>query len=107
MPMSWQRSAQLSSTPCSWQGPVYEISAISAEGTTRLCQDMMLYLERCRDAELEDPERLEVERLAQQSMQREARARVEALRARRRSDTADDGDDDDDDDYDVEVEYAP
>jgi GTP-binding protein len=90
-----------------WEGPVYEISAISAEGTTRLCQDMMLYLERCRDAELEDPERLEVERLAQQSMQREARARVEALRARRRSDTADDGDDDDDDDYDVEVEYAP
>ena len=88
-----------------WQGPIYEISAIAADGTTRLCQDMMLYLERCRDEEQADPERLEAERLAQQAMQREARERVEALRARRRQTAADD--DDDDDDFDVEVEYAP
>ena len=88
-----------------WQGPIYEISAIAADGTTRLCQDMMLYLERCGDEEQADPERLEAERLAQQAMQREARERVEALRARRRQTAADD--DDDDDDFDVEVEYAP
>ena len=28
-----------------WQGPVYEISAISGQGTEHLCHDIMTYLE--------------------------------------------------------------
>jgi GTP-binding protein len=33
-----------------WDGPVYGISALTAEGTKRLVQDVMAYLERQRDA---------------------------------------------------------
>ena len=89
-----------------WDGPVYTVSAIAAEGTERLCQDLMIYLETCRSAE-EDPEVLEAERDAQRAMQREARERIDDLRRRRRAAREDDEDEDDDDDYDVEVEYAP
>ncbi len=85
-----------------WQGPVYEISAISGEGTERLCQDMMILLEKQREAELADPEIAAAEAEQQTRMQQEARERIAALRARRRADTVDD-----EDDYDVEVEYAP
>jgi GTP-binding protein len=38
-----------------WTGPVYEISALAAQGTQRLCQDMMLHLESVRAAETADP----------------------------------------------------
>ena len=88
-----------------WEGPVYEIAAISADGTERLCQDMMILLEEQREAELADPELAEAEAEQQSRMQREARERIAELRSRRRADTTDD--EDDDDDYDVEVEYAP
>lgn len=88
-----------------WEGPVFTVSAISAQGTERICQDLMTYLEHCRAAE-EDPEVLEAERDAQRAMQREARERIEDLRSRRRG-TRDDDDDDDEGDYDVEVEYVP
>jgi GTP-binding protein len=90
-----------------WQGPVYLISAISSNGTNLLCQNMMDYLERCAEEEAADPELVLQERLAQQAMQSEARARVSELRRQRRGDAADSDDDDDDDDYGVEVEYAP
>ena len=87
-----------------WEGPVYEISAISGEGTERLCQDMMILLEEQREAELADPELAEAEAEQQSRMQHEARERIAELRSRRRAGTTDD---EDDDEYDVEVEYAP
>jgi GTP-binding protein len=34
-----------------WKGPVYGISALTADGTNRLVQDVMSYLEQQRDAE--------------------------------------------------------
>ncbi|GAB5413276.1 MAG: Obg family GTPase CgtA [Congregibacter sp.] len=96
-------------TALDWQHPVYEVAALAKQGTERLAQDMMLYLEACWEAEKNDPSLLEQEREAQQAMQREARERVEALRRKRRAAAADsdDSDEDDDDDFDVEVEYAP
>ena len=95
-----------------WQGPVYDISAIRAEGTARLCGDMMVYLEEVRAAEAADPELLEMERHLQTKMQEEARARIDNLREMRRQESQDNAaarDDDEsfDDDDDVEVEYAP
>ena len=95
-----------------WQGPVYDISAIRGEGTSRLCGDMMVYLEEVRAAEASDPELLEGERQLQTQMQEEARARIESLRAMRRQESQDnaaarEAEDDYDDDDDVEVEYAP
>ena len=88
-----------------WQGPVYTISAISAEGTAALCGDLMTRLEECREREAADPELLAAERELQSRMQEEARQRIEALRAAYRARAAEDEDIDDDDDFDVEVEY--
>lgn len=99
-----------------WTGRVHTISALAREGTERLCQDMMIYLEECWEKESADPDLIETERAAQQAMQREARERVEQLRGRRRAATSEDeapseadsdDDSDSDDDYDVEVEYRP
>jgi GTP-binding protein len=97
-----------------WEGPVYEIAAISGQGTDRLCGDLMTYLEERRAREEQDPELAEAELQEQFAMQAEARERVEAYRASRRrqargeeGDAGFDDDDFDDDDDDVEVEYAP
>ncbi|GAB3274447.1 Obg family GTPase CgtA [Parahaliea aestuarii] len=88
-----------------WEGPVYEISAISATGTERICQDLMIHLEEQREREAADPEVLAEEQATQSRMQEEARERIAALRASRRQ-AAEDDDDSDDDDLDVEVEYV-
>ena len=92
-----------------WQGPVYEIAAISSEGTDRICQDMMVLLEEQAAAEAADPELAAAESEIQSRMQQEARDRIEQLRAQHRAarDDEDPDDDEDDDDFDVEVEYAP
>jgi GTP-binding protein len=90
-----------------WTAPIYTISALAHDGTDRLCQNMMDYLERCNEEEELDPELVIAERRAQQAMQEEARERVEKLRSRRRGEAEADDEDDDDDDHDVEIEYAP
>jgi GTP-binding protein len=93
-----------------WKGRVYEIAAISGQGTDRLCGDLMAYLEERRALEQADPELAEAELQEQFAMQEEARRQVEAYRAsRRRQARGDSGIDDDDfdDDDDVEVEYVP
>jgi len=95
-----------------WQGPVYEISAISSQGTDALCGAMMQYLEERRELESQDPELAESERVIQSQMQEEARQRIESLRSQHREEaraarSESEDDDFDDDDYDVEVEYVP
>ncbi|WP_439100444.1 Obg family GTPase CgtA [Congregibacter sp.] len=89
-----------------WSAPVYSISALAHDGTERLCQDMMGYLERCAEEEAANPDLIVAEREAQQAMQEEARERVNLLRMRKRGEMSED-DEDDDDDHDVEIEYAP
>lgn len=90
-----------------WEGPVYETAAINGEGTTRLCQDLMVALEERKVFE-QDPEVAEAEAEQQARMQQEARERIEALRAQYREAAAagDSDDDDGDDNDDVEVEYV-
>jgi GTP-binding protein len=92
-----------------WQGPVYEIAAINGAGTKALCGDLMTYLEACRAREDQDPEFRQREEESQALMQREARQRIEELRASRRAGSLQHGraagDGFDDDDNDVEVEY--
>ncbi len=92
-----------------WQGPVYEIAAINGAGTEALCRDIMLQLERWREAEEADPGLAEQEREAQRRMQQEARERIEVLRDEQRARRAEAraADDDDDFDDDVDVEYVP
>jgi GTP-binding protein len=90
-----------------WQGPVYSIAAISAQGTAALCGDLMTYLEECRAREAADPELAEAERELQSRMQLEARQRIDELRAERSRAPLEEDDDFNDDDFDVEVEYRP
>ena len=90
-----------------WTGPVYEISALSKVGTDKLCADLLAYLERCWADEREDPEKAALELAVQQRMQEEARERIAALRALRKTHKTAGGEQlDDDDDDDVEIVYA-
>ena len=94
-----------------WEGPVYAVAAIRGEGTDPLCGALMTQLEEYKAREAADPELAEIERELQSRMQLEARQRIEALRAQRRREAAEEDDnddeDEDDDDLDVEVEYRP
>lgn len=102
-----RRAAVLSALD--WQGPVYSIAAIRAEGTDTLCADLMTCLEARRTAEAADPILADTERELQSRMQAEARERIAELRAQRHRGAPEDDEDldDDDDDFDVEVEYQP
>ncbi|RMF13616.1 MAG: Obg family GTPase CgtA [Gammaproteobacteria bacterium] len=92
-----------------WEGPVYTISAMSGEGTERLCQDIMSWVEDFRLRLEEDPEfaaeqaayRAEMEALVREGIE----AQREAYRARRRAER-EGSDNDDDDDGDIEVFYV-
>ena len=94
-----------------WSGPVFRISAISGEGTQPLVQAIMQHIEEIRQAELDNPELIEIERATVEQMQAEGRERIAELRARhneeRRRARGQGGDDDDDDDHDVDIVYAP
>ena len=95
-----------------WTGPVYEISALSREGTRRLSGDLMTYIEALNETLAEDETAMQGEREAQTRMQQEARERIEALRSAKRNESrnqaigqVEDDDDDGDDDDGVAVEY--
>lgn len=91
-----------------WQGPVYEIAAISKQGTGPLSGDLMTAIEHLDAEEAEDPDRAAQELAAQSQMQAEARERIETLRnarAAERRAQKEARDEDDEDDHDVEVEY--
>ena len=92
-----------------WTGPVYEISALSRDGTKRLSGDLMTYIEALNKSLADDEGAMEAERDAQTRMQQEARERIEGLRSAKRKESRDQNieqvEDDDDDDDGVTVEY--
>ncbi|OUS16232.1 GTPase ObgE [Gammaproteobacteria bacterium 50_400_T64] len=95
-----------------WQGPVFFVSALTKEGTDKLCNDICDYLDDCRSREAEFPEVAQAERDMQSRMQLEAREQIEKLRLQRQEAKTDaqeleDEDDEDDDDHEVEVVYTP
>ncbi len=98
-----------------WEGPVYSISAIGNEGTTRMCQEIMNFIEDRNLQESQDVEFAEAEAEQRERMEEEARLRIQELaeerRARRQAEklavmSDDDDDDDDDDDHSVEIFYV-
>jgi GTP-binding protein len=95
-----------------WRGPIYTLSAIAGEGTDKLCQDIMSWLELRRLREIEDGEFALAVETERNQMDTEVRARVELLKSRQASKADDSGDDDYDDfddndgDDEVEVVYA-
>jgi GTP-binding protein len=88
-----------------WTGPVYEIAAITRDGTGPLSGDLMGCIEAFKAAEADDPEALALEREIQTRMQQEARDRIESLRSARASARKAQQDQDLDDDAEVDVEY--
>jgi GTP-binding protein len=88
-----------------WTGPVYRISAISADGTREMCGDIMTTIEAQREAELENPELAERELDIQRQMQAEARGKIEGLSAARKNRRLAEAEEFDDEDDDDEAEY--
>ena len=62
-----------------WEGLIYEICALSNEGTAKLCQNLMSFLEEQEKMESDFPEIAEEERLEQVRMQRESRIYIDSL----------------------------
>ena len=89
-----------------WDGPCYVIAAVNKTGTSKLCEDIMIYLERRQELENADEEAAEKERLSQKMMQIQARDRIELLQSQNRTDVEDDNDKDISDDNDVEIEHV-
>lgn len=92
-----------------WLGPVFLVSALTKEGTDKLCNAICDYLDDCRSRESEFPEVAQAERDMQTSMQLEAREQIEKLRLERQHAKTDEQEleDEDDDDHEVEVVYSP
>ena len=91
-----------------WQGPVFKISGLAGNGTKDLCAAIMDYIDGVRDSEKADPDSALAEEKRRETMQAEARQRIEELADARRQSRQQQQDDDDfdDDDYDVEVVYT-
>lgn len=94
-----------------WKGPVYQIAAISRDGTQSVCLDIMRYMEDRRELEEEDESIAEQERERKALLDEEVRERIKQFRdeqrLRKHQAKEEEWDDFDDDDYDVEVEYVP
>ena len=88
-----------------WKGPVYNISAVTKNGTEQICYDIMSFLEERAEAALENPELAQQEVDHRETVEAEARQRMveleegrEAYRAARRAAKKAAKDDDDNDD---------
>ena len=92
-----------------WEGPVFQISALTGAGTKVLTNKIMDYIEERRERAAEDPEFAAQIVNERETVEQESRDRMEELaeyrrqRAEARKAALDD---DDDDDYDVEVEWV-
>jgi len=88
-----------------WEGPVYEISAVSGQHTSALCGDLMTHLEAQAEQLRSDADADAAEQSAQEQMQQEARERIASLQAARAEARARAKEGLDEDDGEVEVEY--
>jgi GTP-binding protein len=71
-----------------WKGPVYQISAISKEGTQQIAFDIMTFLDERAEAMAENPELIEAEEAHRNLVEEEARERMEDLANRRAEERA-------------------
>ena len=88
-----------------WEGPVYEISAVSGQHTSTLCGDLMSHLEVQAEQLRSDADADAAEQSTQEQMQQEARERIASLQAARAEARARAKEGLDEDDGEVEVEY--
>ncbi len=86
-----------------YDGPVFEISAVTGKGTTELMRAIQEYLQSLQSEEAEAAVEASVQQIRTETHEFSVRQR-ELRKARRQQTNAED---DDDDDYDVEVHYEP
>ena len=91
-----------------WKGPVFRMSGLMSDGTKALCAAIMDSIDEQRQREQASPELLEEQERWRESVQAEARARIDELADSRRRQRAEAqaGEAGDDDDDGVEVVYA-
>lgn len=91
-----------------WQGPVFGISAITGEGTDKLCHAIMNHIEARNERAKEDADFAAQLLQEQDLVDEEARAHIEMLQEQRKLERqlARDEADDDDDDEGAEVFYT-
>lgn len=94
-----ERIAELTAA-LDWEGPVYQISALSKQGTEQLCKEVMTYLEQLPKPSAEGVEE-QTQATTEFKWDNYHQEQLEAYD----EDDDDDDDDFDDDDYDVEVIY--
>ena len=93
-----------------WKGPVFRMSGLMSDGTKALCAAIMDSIDDQRQREQASPELLEEQERWRETVQAEARARIDELadsrrRQRAEAQAGEAGDEDDEDDG-VEVVYA-
>ena len=87
----------------SWEGEIYEISALSSDGCDRLCNDLMTSVEEHRVQLKEDEEYLAAQQEKENAMAFEIRQTIEASKTSRKDMLEEEEDQDWDDDWDEEL----
>lgn len=91
-----------------WQEPVFEISALTKQGTRALSQKIMLHIDALAEKALADEEFAAQQQQELKQLEEEARLKVQALKEEyreRRLIQQEDGEPFDEDDYDIEIIY--
>lgn len=89
-----------------WDGPVFEISALTKEGTKALSWAVMEYLDEIK-LKLQEDEAFAVEEAElQKRLEEEARLKVQALKVEARERRLAEKEDDEDDDFDDDIEIV-
>ena len=89
-----------------WTGPVFEISALSGQGTKELTNKVMMHIEEMERRKEEDPEFRQAQEDFRSLVEEEARLKMQALKEERRMHRKNERADDEDDDHDVEIIWA-
>lgn len=96
-----------------WTGPVYQISAVTKDGTPQVCFDIMDFVDARAEALADNESAQEADELERETVEEEARLRIEDLAERRREERLaakngldDDDEDDDDEEGGMEVVYT-
>lgn len=103
----WQSRTEALVTALNWQGPVFSVSALRAEGTEALMYALMTYLEAEQERLNNDPEYAKQQQQQRERVEIETSERLQALAsARKAAKAAIKQQDQADDQHDIEVVWA-
>ena len=68
-----------------WKGPVFDVSALTGGYREKVCQAIMRWLDNKAEAEKENPELAEQEKVLRETIDQEAREKIEAEKEARKA----------------------